>query len=156
MINDLPSVCLLEVCVFWERWQEQVCQNAVKTMSYLAMFSNQISSLHQTISYLSFGPQLFEVFVCYHVIYNGNWSRCCSRHFDLSYSKMLPSNHKCNNRANRPLTEKSLGSLSETREELEIPPFLLSLAREYIKILTSWRLWQTLRQKFRCTEVLAL
>lgn len=115
VINDLPSVCLLKVCVFWERWQEQVCQNAVKTMSYLAMFSNQISSLHQTISYLSFGPQLFEVFVCYHVIYNGNWSRCCSRHFDLSYGKLLPSNHKCNNRANRPLTEKSLGSLSETR-----------------------------------------
>ena len=47
------------------------------------MFSDHITSLYQTPSHLSFGPQLFEVFVCYHVIYNGNLPRCCSRHFDI-------------------------------------------------------------------------
>lgn len=54
------------------------------------MFSKKITSLHQILSYLSFGPQLFEVFVCYDVIYDGNLPRCSSRHFDL-FTNLLVS-----------------------------------------------------------------
>lgn len=81
-------VCEKFVCFEHADWKE-FARMLWKITSYLAMLPNRTSALHQKRTYLSFGPQIFKIFVCYDVIYDGNLPRSGSRHFEPSLDLLV-------------------------------------------------------------------